>query len=104
MYVLMFYVTSFAVEELHDISMGAILVGFVSASFSIAATNGGIGSYPAAIYAAFSVFGIAKEPSFAFGWLMWSSQTLMIIILGGISLIYLPIYNKKRMSKTTNQV
>ena len=99
MYVLMFYATSLAVEELHAISMGAILIGFISASFSIAATNGGIGSYPLAIYAAFSIFGIAKEPSLAFGWIIWSSQTLMIILLGGLSLIYLPIYNRKVQKK-----
>lgn len=96
MYVLMFYVTSFAVEEIQGISLGAILFGFISASLSIAATNGGIGSYPLTIYAAFSLFGIAKEPSLAFGWIIWSSQTLMIIILGGLSLIYLPIYNRNK--------
>ncbi|AUP79155.1 lysylphosphatidylglycerol synthase transmembrane domain-containing protein [Flavivirga eckloniae] len=96
MYLLMFYITSFSIEELHGISVGAILIGFISASFSIAATNGGIGSYPIAIYAAFSIFGIAEDPSIAFGWIMWASQTLMIIIFGGISLIYLPIYNRKK--------
>jgi len=96
MYLLMFYVTSFAIEDLHGISAGAILIGFISASFSIAATNGGIGSYPLAVYAAFSIFGIAEEPSIAFGWIMWASQTLMIIIFGGLSLIYLPIYNRKK--------
>ncbi|MGZ0015879.1 lysylphosphatidylglycerol synthase transmembrane domain-containing protein [Yeosuana sp. AK3] len=96
MYVLMFYVTSFSVNELQGISIGAILIGFISASFSIAATNGGIGSYPIAIYAAFSIFGIAKEPSLAFGWIIWSSQTLLIIIIGGISLAYLPLFNKKK--------
>ena len=96
MYVLMFYVTSFAVEEIQGISLGAVLFGFISASLSIAATNGGIGSYPLTIYAAFSLFGIAKEPSLAFGWIIWSSQTLMIIVLGGLSLIYLPIYNRKK--------
>ena len=100
MYVLMFYVTSFSMKELDGISAGAILIGFISASFSIAATNGGIGSYPLAIYAAFSIFGIAEEPSIAFGWIMWASQTLMIIIFGGLSLIYLPIYNRKKTLKT----
>ena len=96
MYLLMFYVTSFSINELDGISAGAILIGFISASFSIAATNGGIGSYPLAIYAAFSIFGIAEEPSIAFGWIMWASQTLMIIIFGGLSLIYLPIFNRKK--------
>lgn len=95
MYVLMFYVTSLSITEIKGISLGAILIGFISASFSIAATNGGIGSYPLAIYAAFSIFGIAQEPSIAFGWIIWASQTLMIIICGGVSLIYLPIYNSK---------
>lgn len=99
MYVLMFYVTSLALKDLHGISIGAILIGFISASFSIAATNGGIGSYPAAVFAAFAIFGIAKEPSFAFGWIMWASQTLMIIVLGGASLIYLPIYNRKKTAE-----
>lgn len=99
MYVLMFYVTTFSIAELDGISIGAVLIGFISASFSIAATNGGIGSYPLAIFAAFSIFGIPEDPSIAFGWIMWASQTLMIIIFGGLSLIYLPIYNRKKTSE-----
>ena len=99
MYLLMFYVTSLAIQDLEYISNGAILIGFISASFSIAATNGGIGSYPIAVFAAFSIFGIDKDPSYAFGWIMWASQTLMIIIFGGLSLIYLPIFNRIKRSK-----
>ncbi|MFD2724962.1 lysylphosphatidylglycerol synthase transmembrane domain-containing protein [Hyunsoonleella rubra] len=94
MYVLMFYVTSFALEETSNIPFPAILIGFIAASFSIAATNGGIGSYPEAIVLAFLVFSIPEDPSRAFGWIMWGSQTLLIIIFGGLSLIYLPIYNR----------
>jgi uncharacterized protein (TIRG00374 family) len=94
MYILMFYVTTLAIPETSNLPLAAVLIGFISASFSIAATNGGIGSYPVAVYAAFSIFAIAEEPSIAFGWIMWSSQTFMIIVLGGISLIYLPIYNR----------
>ncbi|WP_100613511.1 lysylphosphatidylglycerol synthase transmembrane domain-containing protein [Confluentibacter citreus] len=100
MYVLMFYVTSLAFKDLGNLSLGAILVGFIAGSFSIAATNGGIGSYPVAIYAALSIFNIPEEPSIAFGWIMWFAQTLMIIIFGGLSLIYLPIYNRKSDIKT----
>ncbi len=96
MYILMFYVTSLSIPELNNVPFGAVLIGFISASFSIAATNGGIGSYPVAVFAAFSIFGITKDPSYAFGWIMWASQTAMIIILGGFSLLYLPIYNRKK--------
>ncbi|WP_412176270.1 lysylphosphatidylglycerol synthase transmembrane domain-containing protein [Formosa sp. PL04] len=102
MYILMFYVTTFAIKGLQPISMGAILIGFISASFSIAATNGGIGSYPVAVYAAFSLFGIAQGPSIAFGWIMWSSQTLLIILCGGLSLLFLPVFNRKNNLKKGN--
>ena len=96
MYLLMFYVTTYALPEISNISIGAILVAFIAASFTIAATNGGIFVYPAAVMAAFTVFGISKDPSYAFGWIMWSSQTLMIIILGSLSFLYLPIYNRRK--------
>ena len=96
MYVLMFYVTTFALPELEHISIPAVLIGFILASFSIAATNGGIGSFPEAVVIAFLLFNMPEDPSRAFGWIMWSTQTLVIIVFGGASLIYLPIYNRKK--------
>ena len=97
MYVLMFYITTFALPELQNISVAAVLIGFILASFSIAATNGGIGSFPEAIVIAFLLFSMPEDASRAFGWIMWSTQTLVIIILGGLSLIYLPIFNRKKV-------
>jgi uncharacterized protein (TIRG00374 family) len=96
MYVLMFYVTTFALPEISNIPFAAVLIAFISASFTIAATNGGIFVYPLAIGAAFSVFNIPETPSIAFGWIIWTAQTLMIIILGSLSFILLPIYNRKK--------
>ncbi|WP_299112580.1 lysylphosphatidylglycerol synthase transmembrane domain-containing protein [uncultured Winogradskyella sp.] len=98
MYLAMFYVTTLALPELSNISLAAVLIGFIMASFSIAATNGGIGSFPEAIVIAFTVFSMSEDPSRAFGWIMWSSQTIVIIVLGGLSLTYLPIYNRKKNS------
>lgn len=96
MYVLMFYVTTFAVPEISNISFAAVLIAFISASFTIAATNGGIFVYPLAIGAAFSLFDIPETPSIAFGWIIWTAQTIIIIILGSLSFLYLPIYNRKK--------
>jgi len=99
MYVLMFYVTIFALDEMNNVPFSAILIGFIAASFSIAATNGGIGSYPEAIVLVFtSLFFLPEDPSRAFGWIVWASQTLLIMVFGGLSLIYLPIYNKNKGS------
>ncbi len=96
MYLLMFYTTTFAISDLEHIPTGAVLIGFILASFSIAATNGGIGSYPEAIVIGFLLFNLPEDPSRAFGWIMWTSQTIMIVILGGLSLLYLPIFNQKK--------
>ena len=96
MYIAMFYVTAFSLPELHNIPFGAILIGFISATFSIAATNGGIGSYPIAVYAAFSLFSVPESPSIAFGWIVWTSQTILLVLAGGLSLMLLPIFNKNK--------
>ena len=96
MYLLMFYVTTLALPELQNISVATVLIGFILASFSIAATNGGIGSFPEAIVIAFLLFNMPEDPSRAFGWIMWASQTFVIIVLGGLSLLFLPIYNRKK--------
>jgi len=94
MYLFMFYITTFALPELDNISIGAILIAFIAASFSIAITNGGIFVYPLAVQAAFSLFGISETIGNAIGWIMWSSQTLMLIVLGVLSFAFLPVYNR----------
>lgn len=96
MYVLMFYVTCLSMAEFTQISFGPVLIGFILGMFSIGATNGGIGTYPEAVVLAFSLFNLAEEPSRAFGWIMWSSQTLMILFFGAISIMLIPLYNKNR--------
>ncbi|MEL0643668.1 MULTISPECIES: lysylphosphatidylglycerol synthase transmembrane domain-containing protein [unclassified Olleya] len=96
MYVLMFYVTTLAFPDLNAMPFGAVLIGFILASFSIAATNGGIGSYPEAIVIAFTLFNLPVDPSRAFGWIMWSSQTILVFVFGGISLLYLPFFNRNK--------
>ena len=95
MYIAMFWATIPAIENL-NVPFGAVLIGFIAGGFSIAATNGGIGLYPVAVASSFMLFGIEKDPSEAFGWIMWSAQTLMIIFFGGLAFVLLPIYNKNK--------
>lgn len=96
MYILMFYVTIFAVPELKNVPMAAVLIGFIAGGFSIAASNGGLFVYPAAILAAFSLFGLEQNPSFAFGWIMWTAQSALILIFGVLSFIFLPVFNREK--------
>lgn len=96
MYVLMFYVIIFTVPELANTSFGIVMVAFVVGSFAISATNGGIGVYPIAIGASMMLFGIDKQDGEAFGWIAWGTQTLLIVIVGGLSFLFLPILNGKK--------
>lgn len=96
MYVLMFWATIPAIDGL-DVPVGGILIGFIAGGFAIAATNGGIGLYPVAVAGAFALFGVDQETGNAFGWIMWTAQTAMVILFGGLSFLMLPIYNKKQV-------
>ncbi|MEO9571037.1 MAG: lysylphosphatidylglycerol synthase transmembrane domain-containing protein [Polaribacter sp.] len=95
MYVAMFWATIPAIEGL-NVPFGGILIGFIAGGFSIAATNGGIGLYPIAVAGALALFNVPTEPATAFGWIMWTAQTAMIIVFGGLAFLFLPIYNKNK--------
>jgi len=94
MYVLMFYTTTFALPETTNLPFAAIIVGFVVGGFSMALTNGGLGTYPVFVASALILYHVDDNPARAFGWIMWTAQTLMVIVFGGISFLLIPIYNK----------
>jgi len=95
-YLLMFYVAIFALPETSHISFGAVMMAFVFGSLAIGFTNSGFGAYPLLISQVFMLYGIASTAGTAFGWLVWISQTLLIIVLGLVSFILLPILNRNK--------
>lgn len=94
-YLMMFYVTIFALPETSNISFDVVIMGFIFGSLAVGFTNGGIGAYPLAIALIYSLYGITNDVGVAFGWLVWTSQTLLTIFLGLLSYLLLPILNKK---------
>ena len=96
MYVLMFYTVTFALPETTNLPFAAIIVAFVVGGFSMALTNGGLGTYPVFVASALILYNIEDNPARAFGWIMWTAQTIMVIIFGGLSFLLIPIYNRKR--------
>ncbi|WP_298364477.1 lysylphosphatidylglycerol synthase transmembrane domain-containing protein [uncultured Lutibacter sp.] len=94
MYVLMLYAVTFALPETTNLPFGAIIVSFVVGALSMALTNGGLGSYPIFVASALVLYKIDNNAALAFGWIMWTAQTIMVIIFGILSLVLLPIYNK----------
>lgn len=95
MYVLMSYVCFFALEETAGLSPMAVLACFVFGSFGIVLVQGGLGAYPVIVMMTLELYGISKETGLAFGWLVWTAQTLLILALGFASLILMSMTNKK---------
>jgi uncharacterized protein (TIRG00374 family) len=94
-YLLMFYIPIYALPETENIGFNIVIMGFIFGSLAVGFTNGGLGAYPLAIAMIFSLYGISNEIGTAFGWLAWTSQTILTIILGLLSYAFLPLYNKK---------
>ena len=96
MYVLMFWVIKFSIPETVNLGMNAMIPAFVVGGLSISATNGGVGIYPYSVSLVLIAFGISKESSLAFGWIMWTCQTLMIVTFGAMAFFALPLINSKK--------
>ena len=94
-YLLMFYVTIFALKETSTISFNAVIIGFVFGTLAIGFTNSGFGAFPVLVAQIFVLYGISNTVGTAFGWLVWTSQTALTILLGGLSFLFLPIFNRK---------
>ena len=95
-YIAMFWVIKYTVPETAGMALDQILVGFIAGALAMSTTNGGIGLYPLAVSGALSIYGISEVSGDAFGWIMWISQTLMVIVFGAISFLVLPLLNRAR--------
>lgn len=95
-YVGMFWVIKFTVPETIDLSISQLLVAFIFGAFAMTATNGGIGLYPIVVSSALAIFGISSVSGDAFGWIMWISQTLLVVVFGAISFLLLPLLKRTK--------
>jgi len=95
-YVLMFYITIYALPQTAGLSFGVVCVGFVIGSLAITFSNGGFGVYPAALSGVLGLYGVTKAAGTAFGWIVWASQTGMIVFLGAFSFLILPLLYRKK--------
>ena len=96
-YVTYFGIAFWSLEETAHIPFAGIMIGFVAGSLGITFTNGGIGAFPLVVglvvtFYLGETFGeeTAKGVGYAIGMIIWCSQTLMMIVLGLLSLVLLP--------------
>jgi len=100
-YALMHYLCFLSIPELSDAGIGPVLASFVVGGITLIVISGGLGVYPTAIKDTLVMFGFLSIPSYALGWVIWITQTLMMIIGGiysGISFLFFSTQNHEKDS------
>ena len=95
-YILMFYITIFSLSGTENLSFGAVLISFIVGSIAIAVTSSGFGTYPVLMAKILLFYSVPETIGIAFGWIVWSSQILLVIVTGVISFLLLPVFNRKK--------
>jgi uncharacterized protein (TIRG00374 family) len=95
-YLYMFYIGLLVIPETNSLPLGAVISTFIVGSVAIAFTNSGFGSYPFLIAKILLFYHISETAGSAFGWIIWTSQMLLLVFLGAISFLLLPILNRSK--------
>jgi hypothetical protein len=99
LYLLSIKVGFYAMQPLAAMGWPASLTILTFGSFAMIATQGGIGAYQLAVQKTLTLYGVNAVSGLAFGWLLWSVQTIMLLISGPICLLILLLYNRKKYKR-----
>jgi uncharacterized membrane protein YbhN (UPF0104 family) len=95
-YIYMFYIGLLVIPETNSLPLGAVISTFIVGSVAIAFTNSGFGSYPFLIAKILLFYQISETAGSAFGWIIWTSQMLLLVFLGALSFLLLPVLNRSK--------
>ena len=85
-YYLMDYLAFFAFPDTYDLGMRAGLAVLTFGAFGMAApVAGGIGPFHIMVQGILLAYGISKEAGIAYALVVHGSQTLLVVVMGGIS-------------------
>ncbi|OON70920.1 lysylphosphatidylglycerol synthase transmembrane domain-containing protein [Hymenobacter sp. CRA2] len=87
-YFLMDYLAFFAFHETYTLGMRAGLAVLTFGAFGMAApVSGGIGTFHLLVQSILLVFGVSPEAGIAYALVVHGSQTILVVIMGGISFL-----------------
>lgn len=89
------YIAFWCLEETIGLGVKAALSILAFGSIGMIATQGGIGAYQFIVQQILVLYGISATIGFAFGWIIWLAQTVLMLVLGFGSMAAIPLYNKK---------
>lgn len=91
------YVCFFALPGTSHLGQKECLTLLLFGTFGVMFSPGGLGAYPAILGGILLyTFKVDVVSAFALPWLAWSSQFILVVVLGVVSLIVLPLYNRKK--------
>ena len=91
------YFCFFALPGTSGLGQKECLTLLLFGTFGVIFSPGGLGAYPAIVGGILLyTYHVDQVSSFALPWLGWTSQFILIVVLGLLSLVVLPIYNRKR--------
>ncbi len=98
------YIGFFVIQETSGLPVAAAFPVLAFASIGMIITPGGIGTYQWFIMEVMVLYGIDKGHGYANGLLQWIAQFVIILLVGFLSLIALPWYNRHSAKQTTPEL
>lgn len=94
------YIGFYALQETEHYGIREAFTVLSAGSVGMTITPGGIGGYAFLLEQVMQVYGLSQGVALAFGWLLWLSNTAVIIIGGLFSFVALPLYNKRKLQQS----
>jgi uncharacterized protein (TIRG00374 family) len=94
------YIGFLALQETEHYGIREAFSVLSAGSVGMTITPGGIGGYAYLLEQVMKVYGLSEGVALAFGWLLWLSNTSVIIIGGLFSFVALPLFNKKKLQRS----
>ncbi len=90
------YVGFLMLQETSLYGIKEALTVLSAGSLAMVATPGGIGAYAFLVQKTMELYQLNSGVGLALGWLLWFPQVAAVIVAGGLSLLALPVYNRKK--------
>lgn len=100
LYYIMAFVLFYSVESTHQLGLVAGLSVLIMGGLGMSApVQGGLGVYHLLVGSILLTYGIAEKDGYFFATLVHTSQTLMVVVVGGISLVITMVTKRKLKEK-----
>lgn len=95
MYLMSVYLCVFAFNETKGMTISNCIVLMALGSIGVIVSPGGVGAYQLIVLQIMLLWGYTTAMGVAFGWIVWSAQTSLVLVTGLLSFGLLAIFNKE---------